>query len=153
MIIRKATYEDLPQLQLLYQKQFKAMHDYQPYYFADVIPDKTFLEEVIEREDWEFIIAVDNNQLVGMVALFIEETLPYECFIPHRYLNFADIFVEEEYRKKGIGKQLIDAVKSWAKDKEVDYIELIVLKQNSKAYDLYLKEEFEPVHTVMRYKI
>ncbi|MDR0194111.1 MAG: GNAT family N-acetyltransferase [Myroides sp.] len=151
--IRPAILEDIPQLQLLYQKQFVVMQEYQPEYFKADLPAIDFLEETIQSDKWDFLVAVDKDQLIGMVALFIEHTLPYECFVQHRYLNFADIYVEPAYRSLGIGKQLIDAVKQWAKDKKVDYIELLVVEQNKRAYDLYLKEHFEPVHTVMRYKI
>lgn len=151
MTIREATLSDIPQLQLLYQKQFETLQKYQPTYFKADLPAVDFLQETIESDDCEFIIAEDNGTLIGMVALFIEETLPYECFVPHRYLNFADIYVAPAYRNQTIGKQLINAVKQWAFIKQVDYIELLVLKQNQKAYDLYLREEFEPVHTVMRY--
>lgn len=153
MNIRKANLFDIPQLQLLYQKQFETLQEYQPIYFKADLPAVDFLVETIESDDCEFIIAEDNETLIGMVALFIEETLPYECFVPHRYLNFADIYVAPSYRNKAIGKHLIAAVKKWAIEKQVDYIELLVLKQNQKAYDLYLREEFEPMHTVMRYTV
>ncbi|MDM1097382.1 GNAT family N-acetyltransferase [Myroides odoratimimus] len=137
--IRPAKLEDIPQLQLLYQKQFIVMQEYQPDYFKADLPAIEFLEETIQSDEWDFLIAVDNEQLIGMVALFIEHTLPYECFVQHRYLNFADIYVEPEYRSSGIGKQLIDAVKQWAKEKKVDYIELLVVEQNKRAYELYLE--------------
>lgn len=153
MVIRKAINSDITELQLLYQKQFEALQEYQPTYFKADLPAVDFLKETIESNDCEFIIAEDNGMLIGMVALFIEETLPYECFVPHRYLNFADIYVTPAYRNQNIGKQLIAEVKQWAIAKQVDYIELLVLKQNQGAYDLYLREEFEPVHTVMRYTV
>lgn len=151
--IRPATVEDIPQLQLLYQKQFEVMQEYQPDYFKADLPAIDFLEETIQSDAYDFLVAVDKNTLIGMVALFIEHTPPYECFVQHTYLNFADIYVDPAYRSLGIGKQLIDAVKQWAKNKQVDYIELLVVEQNKRAYDLYLKEHFEPVHTVMRYQL
>lgn len=151
--IRPAILEDILQIQLLYKKQLDVMQEHQPYYYKTDFIDLAFLEEMINSIDNDFLVAVDHNEIVGMVALYIEHTLPYECYVPHRYLNFADIYVEPEYRSKGVGKQLIDAVKQWAKDKQVDYIELYVVKENPRAYDLYFKEGFEEVHTVMRYKI
>lgn len=153
MIIRPAVLEDMEALQLLYQKQFLDLQRHQPYSFKADLPALSFLQETIEDDDCEFLLAVDQNLIVGMAALFIEQTLPYECFVPHRYLNFADLYIEEAYRNQGIGKQLIQAVKDWAKRKQVDYIELLVLKQNTKALQLYLEQAFEVVHTTMRYRI
>ena len=153
MVIRPAVLADMKALQLLYQKQFADLQHHQPYSFKADLPAFDFLQETIEAEDCEFILAVNQGQLVGMAALFIEHTLPYECFVPHRYLNFADLYVEAPYRNQGLGKQLIQAVKDWAKQKQVDYIELLVLKQNNSALQLYLAQEFEIVHTTMRYRI
>ncbi|MGS4344260.1 N-acetyltransferase family protein [Myroides odoratus] len=153
MVIRPAVLADMKALQLLYQKQFADLQHHQPYSFKADLPAFDFLQETIEAEDCEFILAVNQGQLVGMAALFIEQTLPYECFVPHRYLNFADLYVEAPYRNQGLGKQLIQAVKDWAKQKQVDYIELLVLKQNNSALQLYLAQEFEIVHTTMRYRI
>ncbi|MBB1151087.1 GNAT family N-acetyltransferase [Myroides sp. NP-2] len=153
MIIRPAVVEDMAALQLLYQKQFADLQRHQPYSFKADFPALSFLQETIEDDESTFILAVDQDHLVGMTALFIERTLPYECFVSHRYLNFADLYVEEAYRNRGIGKQLIQAVKAWASQKKVDYIELMVLKQNTEALKLYVEQEFEPVHTTLRYRL
>jgi len=153
MIIRPAQLSDITPLQLLYQKQFADLQRHQPYSFKADLPDIAFLTETIQDPDCDFILAVEQDTIVGMTALFIENTLPYECFVPHRYVNFADLYVEAAYRNHGIGKQLIQAVKAWAKEKEVDYIELMVLKQNKQALALYLLQEFEIVHTTMRYTL
>lgn len=153
MIIRPAVIGDIEELQLLYQKQFLDLQGYQPYSFKADLPAFSFLEETIEADTCDFILAIDQGKIIGMTALFIENTLPYECLVSHRYLNFADIYIEENYRNQGIGKQLIQAVKTWAKTKQVDYIELLVLKQNTKAMQLYLEQEFKVVHTTMRYKL
>ncbi|WHT39197.1 MULTISPECIES: GNAT family N-acetyltransferase [Myroides] len=153
MVIRPAVLADIEALQLLYQKQFADLQRHQPYSFKADLPALCFLQETIEQADCEFILAVDQGKLVGMAALFIEQTLPYECFVSHRYLNFADLYVEVDYRNQGLGKQLIQAVKEWAKQKEVDYIELLVLKQNNQALQLYLEQAFEIVHTTLRYRL
>ncbi|MTG98865.1 MULTISPECIES: GNAT family N-acetyltransferase [Myroides] len=153
MTIRVAELTDIEQLQLLYQKQLKTQQVYQPYYFKADLPAVDFLEETIKSDQAEFIVVEHEGQLIGMAALFIEETLPYECYVSHRYLNFADLYVEEGFRNKGLGKELIENVKKWGKEKKVDYIELLVLRENSKAQALYLKESFETVHSVMRYKL
>lgn len=153
MVIRPAVLADMEALQLLYQKQFTDLQSHQPYSFKADLPALSFLQETIEDENCDFILAVDENKIIGMAALFIEQTLPYECFVPHRYLNFADLYVEADYRNQGLGRQLIQAVKEWAKQKQVDYIELLVLKQNNRALQLYLEQAFEIVHTTLRYRL
>ncbi|MDX4975470.1 hypothetical protein [Myroides odoratimimus] len=49
--IRPARLEDIPQLQLLYQKQFVVMQEYQPDYFKADLPAIEFLEETIQSDE------------------------------------------------------------------------------------------------------
>jgi GNAT superfamily N-acetyltransferase len=61
------------------------------------------------------------------------------------------LFVEEDYRKKGVGKTLIDSVDDWAKENFDDYvIELHAINNNSNSMDFYKHIGFNEVRTVFR---
>ncbi len=64
-----------------------------------------------------------------------------------------DIVVDPEQRGRGIGMQLIHAVRSWAQARELEYIELGVLTQNENAIQLYERMEFVECRKTMRMKI
>ena len=61
------------------------------------------------------------------------------------------LFVEEGYRKQGIGKALIDSVDSWAKENFEDYvIELHAINNNFNSMAFYKHIGFSEVRTVFR---
>ena len=152
--LRVASLEDLTQIQVLFQKHLATLEHNQAYYYKSCdILDANFIKHTIENKEAEFLVIEEEQKLIGFALIYIENTLPYECFVPRRYVNFADLFIEEDYRCQGLGRAIIKEVKTWAKKQKADYIELFVQEQNPKAYQLYLKEAFEPVHTVMRLKL
>lgn len=68
-------------------------------------------------------IAVLNNEIVGFIGIV-------DFYI-------AGIFIKKDYRKMGIGKELLDYSKN-----KYDKLSLSVYKKNEKAYNFYLKNEF-----------
>lgn len=52
------------------------------------------------------------------------------------------VFIEEEYRHQGIGKQVIKKALELARKKKVDSVELVVNKDNKIAKSLYKKAGF-----------
>ena len=74
-----------------------------------------------------------RSQILGFALVQQQDTPPFNCIVPHKYAYLMDIVVAPEQRGKGIGKQLIHAVKSWAKSRKMEYIELCVLSQNRNA--------------------
>ena len=61
------------------------------------------------------------------------------------------LFVEDGYRKQGIGKALINSVDDWAKDNFDDYvIELHAINNNSNSMNFYKHLGFNEVRTVFR---
>jgi len=61
------------------------------------------------------------------------------------------LFVEKSYRKKGIGKELVNSVETWAKDNFEDYvIELHAINNNSGSIKFYESLGFNNVRTIFR---
>jgi ribosomal protein S18 acetylase RimI-like enzyme len=53
-----------------------------------------------------------------------------------------DLFIDEKYRGKGVGKFLIDAAKNFAKENNVTKITLSTAKTNAKAQHLYERKDY-----------
>ncbi|WP_035179110.1 GNAT family N-acetyltransferase [Alkalihalobacterium bogoriense] len=71
------------------------------------------LTTISKHPDYETFIAKQNQQIVGMVGACHQ--LAYEK--NHTYVRIISMVVEENYRKQGIGKKLIEVVEHWAKGK------------------------------------
>ncbi|MFH0737584.1 MAG: GNAT family N-acetyltransferase, partial [Candidatus Micrarchaeota archaeon] len=59
-----------------------------------------------------------------------------------RYAHIGEIVVDAKYRRKGIGKALLEETEAWAKKKEMTSIALRVHTKNKGAYSAYKKAGF-----------
>ena len=154
MDIRKATPADLPQIKILYSLLFEQLANYEPDYLQPALQDEAFLQQVVAAADnfVAFIYTIDG-EAKGFAIAKLEESPPYNCFVPLKCMYLMDIVVDQNMRGKGIGIELIDRIKQWAKEQEADYLELSVLAKNTLTEALYLREGFETFSKSMRMKI
>jgi len=59
-------------------------------------------------------------------------------------------YVEPGYRGQGIGRELLTAAEQWARDRDLDALELNVAMHNDAACALYASADFQPVQQRMR---
>jgi ribosomal protein S18 acetylase RimI-like enzyme len=108
---------------------------------------KEFLQQEIENEDSFAAVSVENEEVIGYILAKKSGRPP--CFEKTDFCFITDIMIKEQYRKKGYGKKLIDAVTKWAKEKGLDRIELQVVPSNDLAYAFYHKLGFtDMLHTL-----
>ena len=61
------------------------------------------------------------------------------------------LYVDENFRKQGVGKLLLNAFENWAKNKYVDYvIEITYIASNENAKRFYEKMGYLPVKSTLR---
>ena len=74
----------------------------------------------------------DNKKIIGMVTLLIEQKLIHggQCVA-----HIEDLVVDLEYRKLGIGKQLIDFCKTYANQNNCYKIILDCADETRKFYE------------------
>ncbi|MBD5639337.1 GNAT family N-acetyltransferase [Clostridium botulinum] len=150
MEIRVATKNNIEDICRLYDELFSDMGSLQPTYFKSAEQDKAFLESIISSEKSDILIAVDNNEsIIGFALVQEQETPPFSCLVKHRYAYLMDMIKKRPYRGKGIGTTLIDEVKKWSENRNLEYVELNVLPENINAIKLYEKQEFKNVMQTM----
>lgn len=153
MKIRLAEINDIPEICKLYNEFFVYNSEQQPQYYQTAKETGQYPKSVIDNSVEDIYVAADGNFIVGLVHITEEKTPPYDCFVQHKYATIIDLFVTEDYRGKGVGRQLLEAAKQWAKTRGLDYIELNVLAENENGMQFYLHEEFGIVSHIMRYKL
>jgi len=94
----------------------------------------------------EVIVADSGNELCGMVVIF-EEALPLETTI--RTAIVADMFVADHFRRRGVGRALIQFAKQIAIQRRFDKVRLHVYRSNIGAEALYALEGFRPTLKIM----
>lgn len=81
----------------------------------------------------EFIIAKENNRVIGCVA--INE-------LEHTICEMKRLFVKEEYKKRGIGEKLVEKIIEEAKKRNYKKMRLDTLNTMEAALSIYYKKGF-----------
>lgn len=81
----------------------------------------------------EYVLAFDGAQAVGIVAGVVSAKEQY---------NLIAMWVQPDYRGRGVAGQLIDAIKARAQAKGHRRIVLDVAPENTSAANLYLRQGF-----------
>ena len=131
---RKATIQDLPQLALLFD-QYRVFYHKE----SDIPAAESFLKERIEKADSEIFVAEREGDLVGFVQLYPL----FSSTRMKRYLLLNDLFVNENYRGKGLSKELIEEAKELAKFTDACGVLLETGKSNDVGNKLYPSCGFE----------
>ena len=105
-------------------------------------------EEMLSVADFEEAIKTGNFYVAecdGIVAGILDvnfRRMEKPTHVTRDILHIHTIAVEENYRRKGIGRKLLDFVKEIKTEKGCDAIDLQVNSQNTAAYETYKKYGF-----------
>jgi GNAT superfamily N-acetyltransferase len=88
------------------------------------------IKEVLQAADHCAFIAIADGYAVGWIHAFKTFSIESDPFI-----QIAGLVVDENYRGKGVGKQLVEKVKEWALSK--NFYEIRV-RSNSKRLESHL---------------
>ena len=150
-VIRSATTADLPTILGLYRVLDEEMVDLQPEFFCVAPREEEPILQFIQAPDADFLLAEQEGTVVGLaLVVYAGWTPEFSCVLPHRYANLYDLVVLREKRCQGIGSSLLGAAKRWARDRRLEYLELGVLAQNTKAIELYEAHDFVEARRTMR---
>lgn len=116
------------------------------------IPKRTeeFMRRLMQSSTAKVFVArdIDSGEIVAMTTLVIYQVLS------GKRATIEDVVVDEEYRRKGIGKKLLEEVLAVAHKENVSYIDLTSRPSRIEANNLYQSLGFEKRDTnVYRYII
>lgn len=84
------------------------------------------------------LVAEAGDEIAGKLELFIGWKSTHGRFgVIRRFI------VKEEYRSRGVGRQLLDAATGWAREQGCSFIELSVDVTNPIAHAFYKREGFD----------
>ena len=153
MNIRLAASYDIPAISALYTEFFTYNAAQQPKYYTAATEDGKYPNEVLNSQKGDIIVAEINRKIVGFVHVEEDTTPPYPSVLPHKFACIIDFIVNQQYRRNGIGRLLLNEVKHWAKSRNLEYIELMVLENNDIGRNFYERELFSAKSRTMRLDI
>lgn len=111
---------------------------------------RRWLREAISSRDALVLIAEVDGQIVGTGTATVNKS---SIFWPEWFGYIRDVYVEKEYRQKGIGKAITEQLINWLRDKGVDWIELVALAKNAAANKFWREQGFVSSFNVYRKKL
>ena len=90
-----------------------------------------------DKPKYQAFMGKIGDKYVSYIIFFFT----YSSFLALTTLFLEDIFVLEEYRRKGVGKKMFDFLKATAKREGCGRIEFTVLKWNTSAQKFYEKNK------------
>src|SRR5918999_2506404 len=136
--IRAGRREDAEEAARLWMHSAEEHTSHDPVYGTAPGAEKTmrrFLAD-LARNGYAFVfVATVGDRMVGFISGELREGSP--TFLPKTWASVDDVFVEPEYRNRGMGRALLQSVKSWAQERGTDGISLQVAAANSRGRKFY----------------
>ena len=149
MIIRKAENKDVKELNWLLTLLIRDEKKYDSS-INEEFEVKNMYENYVDDLTKCLLVAEENNIIIGYlygkIVKHDETTNENEALLDALY-------IDPDYRKKGIGKALIDAFKKWCINNSIKRISVNVWSSNSSAQKLYEKSGFETVKETKEIKL
>jgi len=127
--IASATERDLP----LVLKLIKDLAEYEKLAHAVVATEEILRDSLFRKRVAEVVIGYAGDEPAGFAVFF--QTFSTFLGVPGMYLE--DIFVKPEWRRKGLGRQLLIHVARIANDRGYGRVEWSVLNWNEPAIHFY----------------
>ena len=141
--VRKATADDLSALLAIEQAIIEFERPFNDrlgnrnihYYDLEAMLSSSKVNiQVIDAPDRDCIVASGFAEIRKQRSYFDHE----------QYAHFGFMYVDPNFRGKGLNGLIIDALKAWCRDLSVDYAYLTVYPQNTGAIKAYEKKGFNP---------
>ena len=112
-----------------------------------------------EKEGKEYFEYMLKNQIIfmaeaeGKIAGYLAGTICKEVsYITETFAELDNMYINEEYRRFGIGTLLINEFKKYCKENNVQNIKVTASAKNNKAINFYMKNGFEDYNITLKYK-
>lgn len=139
MIIRKATLDDFNEILRLNLKLFNFERQYTKTYNLNWTYSKIgkdYFQKRITEKNGIMFVAVENKTIIGYICGYVGN-FPYRK--PPEIAEIDNMYVEEGFRRSGIGKKLVSYFEKKAKKKGAKRIKVEALAGNLIGKNFYKK--------------
>ena len=143
MMIRTASADDVDAIGELWLQLVELHRQIDPENMSNAAPDgarryAVRIGDTLDDSHTRVFVAEDQGRVVGFVMGVIVDMLP-ETFVAARSGFLADIYVLPEYRGRGVGCALVDALRAWFQGRGVMHYEWFVAEKNAAARAFWQK--------------
>jgi ribosomal protein S18 acetylase RimI-like enzyme len=136
--IRPGRREDAAEAARLWMQSAEEHTSHDSVYETSPGAEKTmrrFLADAANSSYSFLFVAAAGDRTVGFISGELRQGSP--TFLPKTWASVDDVFVEPEYRNRGMGHALLQSVQAWAQARGADGISLQVAAANSRGRKFY----------------
>jgi GNAT superfamily N-acetyltransferase len=153
LTIRPARLADAPSLNALFEVLDELHRQARPHVFRKppaARREQIWLEEMIQGPDSAILLAEGiDRTIIGLAVLAVRSVAAIPVREARQLVEIIELVVTAEARHLGVGRCLIDAAKTWARERDIPALEVSAWSFNREATDFYRRIGFEP--TVERF--
>jgi N-acetylglutamate synthase-like GNAT family acetyltransferase len=138
--IRVAQKNDIPAMANLLSELFAIEVDFQ----IDLEKQQRGLTLLLESNQAVVFVAEVEHQIIGMCSL----QLLISTAQGSKVGLIEDVIITKNRQKQGIGKQLLETVKNWAKQQGLTRLQLLADKTNQNALDFYQSNDWKTTQLI-----
>jgi GNAT superfamily N-acetyltransferase len=147
--------EDIPFLRSFILALQTFEHAFEPDRRLDeAVADEYFVQlhdAVMRRNGCIFVATDDGGRQVGWAVVHEEDNDIYVEAEERLYGYISELFIQEDWRGRGVGRTLIDSCEAWGRARGLKVMMIGVLPGNTRASRLYDSSGYTP-YAVMRRK-
>jgi GNAT superfamily N-acetyltransferase len=151
MIYRLAVEADLPALAQMrwdFRSEFKPPHAMPEAEFLPGCLD--FLHQSLASGRWAFWIAEDKGQIVAQAFIEVVAKMPDLHNIVRGFGYVTNVYTRPAYRNLGVGAQLMEHVRAWAVEHN---LESLILWPSNRAEPFYARAGYHPIERALEYRL
>ncbi len=143
--IRIADERDIAGIRRLLDEQNAFHVDQLPGFFQASPTAESRVRSVLESPDADYIVAEEDDEIVGLVELHVRETKDLPFLVRKTYAYIQELIVAAGHRGRGIGTRLMDATRAWAREHGAESLRTSVVPTNDRARAFYAKHGFADI--------
>lgn len=143
-MVRFAKEEDLPQINAI-RRQVNELHAqgrpdvFKPGFEGEIVE---VAADYMQREDSDVVVCERDGRICGF-AMLRDITRPENAYMHARhYLDVDELGVDESCRRQGVGHEMMRWLRSYARERGFDRLELNMWSFNEGALKFYEQEGF-----------
>jgi ribosomal protein S18 acetylase RimI-like enzyme len=140
MIIRRATMNDYRGLCAILDEVDAQHREALPHVFRTPngpARGKAYVASILEDDNARIWVAEQDGEIVGMVHVAVRQTRDLPILVPRRYAVIENLGVSMAFRRRGIGRALMQEAHRWAMRANINEIDLNVWEFNADARAFY----------------
>lgn len=120
---------------------------------VEAVMPKEYYMELLEQEHSTVLVAQEESKIIGFAVISIEGSPDYPSLVQRKFAYIHDFGVDQSSKLQGIGSLLFEACLKWAKERNVNEVELNVWEFNEEAIAFYRKHSMKTISRKMRLAI